>query len=97
MISRVLCQVLRYKKVWRNQRGNQKQQIKGGLEIKWPQENVQKDKQEPIRHDTEKTKFFLAYAVLIRRLISTRGRRHHGRDRMVVGLTTTYAISAYHH
>ena len=21
----------------------------------------------------------------------------HGRDRMVVGLTTTYAISAYHH
>ena len=25
----------------------------------------------------------------------TRGRR--GRDRMVVGFTTTYAISAYHH
>jgi hypothetical protein len=24
-------------------------------------------------------------------------RGHHGRDRMVVSLTTTYAISAYHH
>ena len=23
--------------------------------------------------------------------------RHHGRDPMVVGFTTTYAISAYHH
>ena len=28
-------------------------------------------------------------------LMSQRGRR--GRDRMVVGFTTTYAISAYHH
>jgi hypothetical protein len=27
--------------------------------------------------------------------INTRGRR--GRDRMVVGFTTAYAISAYHH
>jgi hypothetical protein len=27
--------------------------------------------------------------------LKTRGRR--GRDRMVVGFTTTYAISAYHH
>jgi len=26
-----------------------------------------------------------------------RGRHGHGRDRMVVGFTTTYAISAYHH
>jgi len=24
-------------------------------------------------------------------------REHHGHDRMVVGFTTTYAISAYHH
>jgi hypothetical protein len=24
-------------------------------------------------------------------------RRHRGRDRMVVGFTTTYAISTYHH
>jgi hypothetical protein len=29
------------------------------------------------------------------KLTSTRGRR--GRDRMVVGFTTTYAISAYNH
>jgi hypothetical protein len=28
-------------------------------------------------------------------LYSERG--HHGHDRMVVGFTTTYAISAYHH
>jgi len=28
-------------------------------------------------------------------MISARGR--HGRDRMVVGFTTTYAISAYRH
>jgi len=27
----------------------------------------------------------------------THGRDHHGLDRMVVGFTTTYAISAYHH
>jgi len=26
-----------------------------------------------------------------------RGRWRHGRDRMVVGFTTNYAISAYHH
>jgi len=25
------------------------------------------------------------------------GRGHRGRERMVVGFTTTYAISAYHH
>jgi len=24
-------------------------------------------------------------------------RRHRGRDRMIVGFTTTYAISTYHH
>ena len=24
-------------------------------------------------------------------------RGHHGRDRMIVGFTTTYAISTYHH
>jgi hypothetical protein len=33
--------------------------------------------------------FFLSGLVLLR--------GHRGRDRMVVGFTTTYAISAYHH
>jgi hypothetical protein len=36
------------------------------------------------------------FAVLVRTILSLiRGRR--GRDRMVVGFTTTCAISAYHH
>ena len=30
-------------------------------------------------------------------LISISKWGHHGRDRMVVGFTTTYAISTYHH
>ena len=30
-------------------------------------------------------------------ITSTDVRDHHGRDRMVVGFTTTCAISAYHH
>jgi len=38
-----------------------------------------------IKHYLSKTAF----------TIETRGRR--GRDRMVVGFTTTYPISAYHH
>ena len=29
--------------------------------------------------------------------LHSRVRGRHGRDRMVVGFTTTYAISAYHH
>jgi hypothetical protein len=36
------------------------------------------------------------YNVLFALLLS-KSRRCHGRDRMVIGLTTTCAISAYHH
>ena len=39
--------------------------------------------------------FFSIYPLLHTHLNFWRGRRD--RDRMVVGLTTTYAISAYHH
>ena len=39
--------------------------------------------------------FFTIYVLLYSHLIFFVGRR--GRDRMVVGFTTTYAISAYHH
>ena len=38
---------------------------------------------------------FQKYLVCIEHFNLTRGRR--GRDRMVVGFITTYAISAYHH
>jgi hypothetical protein len=34
-------------------------------------------------------------AFMLQYVIKPRGRR--GRDRMVVGFTTSYAISAYHH
>ena len=40
--------------------------------------------------------FFLMFDVPTE-LIGGEGGRHRGRDRMVVGFTTTYAISAYHH
>ena len=36
-------------------------------------------------------------SVLSSQKLSTKWRGHHGHDRMVVGFTTTYAISAYHH
>jgi hypothetical protein len=36
------------------------------------------------------------FTLMHKRLINN-GRGRHGRDRMVVGFTTTYAISAYHH
>ena len=39
--------------------------------------------------------FILFHSVLIRIQNISEGR--HDRDRMVVGITTTYAISAYHH
>jgi hypothetical protein len=35
--------------------------------------------------------------LLLLYIIDNQERRRHGRDRMVVGFTTTYAISAYHH
>jgi len=35
------------------------------------------------------------YSVSVKRYLIMRGRR--GRDRMVVGFTTTYAMSDYHH
>jgi len=43
-----------------------------------------------------KVKFNNSYFVIILIHIVEKGRRG-GRDRMVVGFTTTYAISAYHH
>jgi len=35
--------------------------------------------------------------MLLQKIGKIKGRGSHGRDRMVVGFTTTYAISAYHH
>ena len=41
------------------------------------------------------SQLLLLHVVVFQSYLPSRGR--HGRDRMVVGYTTTYVISAYHH
>jgi hypothetical protein len=48
--------------------------------------------------DDQKTKYLQHFINKHDTIVSIKlTRDHHGRDRMVVGFTTTYAISAYHH